>query len=240
MIKLFAKACYAFDEYSELVKTSWIKIFFYFIVVNAVTFALYLPGFYLIINENVPEFTISDGIFSTESKMDEDRYGVKYLIDTDKDFSNEDLSGISNGLAIDAHKIIAKNYGITQQMPMKEIEMIGIVDKSSVVSLFMVLFVSFGIFFYYFVVIIKVMFYVFMTMFLSLMLKNIISYPKALKITILSLTFPEILRAVLMLFSVTMPNIVYFLMMSAYLYFILKNIKKNGESTERKQGKQNG
>ncbi|MBR1735832.1 MAG: DUF1189 family protein [Firmicutes bacterium] len=227
MIKLFAKACYAFDEYPELVKTSWLKIFFYFIIINMVTFALYVPGFYLLVNEAIPEFTVSDGIFSTDYKIDEDYYGVKYLIDSDKDFSKEDLSGISNGLAIDAHKIITKNYGITQQMSVEELEMTGIVNKRAAVYLFMTVFVFFGIFFYYFLAILKVMFYVFMTVFLSLFLKNIVSYPKALKITILSLTFPEILRAVLMLFSVNMPNIIYFAMMFAYLYFILKNIKKD-------------
>ena len=115
IINDFAIALVHPSRYKELINNSVWRVILYVIIltlISSVTLIFAARELYGILGEyyekNIPEFTFENNILTSEDTFDFDLAGMKLVIDTTKQLTQEDFSESYNGMLFDSDSLLIK------------------------------------------------------------------------------------------------------------------------------------
>lgn len=241
--KQIINACYAFDKYYLLVKVSLPKVLFYLFVITLVQFIVMLMPIYVeyaekggitgIIDKYIPEFEIKDGVFYCEKKINyvDNLADSIIIVDSDKIFDEEVFDGHMLGIAVDKEKIMSR-YFKTSVSYFRHFKTNGVINKNFVYTLLPFIRLAFIVsativlIMAYCTTILNSILVAVMAFLINLIISSYIKNVEYFKLAVYVQTMPVILQMSLYFIGVSMPSIVYIAVIGLYIYFALKNIKK--------------
>lgn len=260
----FLKSLYDFDKYNDMLKRGvlyaalnvMIVSVFSTIILTAPFISDYikLGGITGAINKYVPEFTIQDGILSTDKYYKRDFMDelVLLIIDTKSVHTEKELLRYESGYILTKDKIITKSFaGDINIQDYKAFEEMGIKCKADVLgcvpiikaliiaTLFMM------IIFVFFQYMVFALFFAVIINFVNYKLKAEIDFLDIFKLSCYATAMPSLLKMIISSFNqflpmaveFTMPTIVYLGLIGAYCFYALKAVK---EERIREQKENNG
>lgn len=261
-IKRFYKSLYDFDKYDEFIKQDFFKAFLNVLMISVISVVLLCTPYLLdyvqlggitgAINKYVPEFTIENGILTTDKvlKNEVEKYSLM-LIDTQNPHTEQDLMSYESGLIITKDKIIMKLFsGDTKIQDYKLYEQGGLVNKQAVLKFVPIVkfyLIIFCIMLMGFMVLQNLFYAVIFAMFsnvINLYIRAKMSTFDTFKLACYAMSMPILIKSIisfldLMLNTITqfyMPEFILFGLVATYCYFALKSIKdKNDREENRKK-----
>lgn len=241
ILQQIIKSFYSFDEYPMLIKTKGFKVFFYIIILSLISISpiagdiakLYhqIGGINGATEKYVPDFEIKDNILITESKINykSDNKAIAIVLDTQKQYNPKDYKDYLTHIFIGKEKFyVSKNSdtdefdytlfnGLTKEkLESKSFYIKQILGMSCIMMYFMYFWAQFFI----------LLLYTALANIINIFVGAQIKFSESFKLVVYSRTMPLILSTVLLLVNISMPPLVYTGVISAYIYFGLKNIKE--------------
>jgi hypothetical protein len=248
----FLTAIYRFRDYPKLLKLNGLRVFIYFILFSFLFGALMLVpvyrayhikgGLVAIAQEYLPEFEFSNYELSCDyitSSDSEDGAGMFYVIDTENPIDTTLADNYSQAIIAGKTEIYYKNNTNAMTENYKRIFDIygvsGDISKDSILQYLCVrsnrlaLLVPFALTFVFtgmLMLFFTGLWFVLLTTLVNNLIMHVrVRFSHIVKLCIHSLTFPSLLRAILLLVGLRLPSLIYTGLLVFYIYTGLKNAK---------------
>lgn len=195
-------------------------------------------GFVGIIEQSVPDFKITDGILECENKSGVDASGnIYYSIDTGVTSADTSKAeGYTAAVLVDADSITFIENGTVTDYTYADLNIANIskadilkfyADRSNRLAILFVI-AAFAYLLQLVVLLIFLLWLICLTMLVNnLYFRLPLRLSHITKLCIFSMTFPNILKAVLTVIRFYLPGIIYFGLIAAYIYLGIKNCKNS-------------
>lgn len=243
----FITAVYKFDKYNELINTTVGSSLAYYFLISILTVVIMsaavfpaVSEIYSSISQNVPEFEITDGKLTAEDTVDINAGGTVVKVDSSVDDIEElvNAEDYVQGIFISSSELIvdSKLSNIYNRTSLETFE--GLDNSSLKAALVFLKYLTYMLAFV-FLMLSKVVFLLFVWCVAKLMsnlFRGGLGFKDSLKLGIYASTTASIIKSVLLVFAVSMHNIIFYGIIIAYMYFGLESCKKQEVKVENNLG----